>query len=292
MGNILQNIAALTEGITSGVKEEKLRGEQRELIDRDRQDKFALQKRKEKFAKNQFMVQSVSALSDLANQAGLTLRPDQFSLFRENLEQSLNQSLTGGAEFTPRPEDPRLQIERDKLKIAGEKKQEDKSFTKEGKLRSEFVKSSDNFIKQRDAFGQIKASAQDPSAAGDIALIFSFMKMLDPTSVVREGEQATAANARGVPEAIRTQYNRIISGERLGENQRADFVKRSNILFTDLSKQHDKRKKTFTGLARRAGLSSENVVIDLGFAEERGTQRQPSSNLAPDIGAHLKNLGF
>ena len=43
-------------------------------------------------------------------------------------------------------------------------------FSRGTKLRQEFTNLSKDFIKQRDAFARINASAQDPSAAGDLAL--------------------------------------------------------------------------------------------------------------------------
>lgn len=63
-----------------------------------------------------------------------------------------------------------------------------------------------------------------PSGPASIALVFKFMKALDPTSVVREGEFATAENSAGVPEGVRNMYNRFMNGERLGENQIQQFV--------------------------------------------------------------------
>lgn len=58
----------------------------------------------------------------------------------------------------------------------------------------------------------------------DIALIIAYMKTLDPTSVVREGEQANAANAGGVPETIRNYYNRITTGAKLSPELRNEFA--------------------------------------------------------------------
>jgi hypothetical protein len=48
----------------------------------------------------------------------------------------------------------------------------------------------------------------DPAAQQ--AMIFAWMKMLDPTSVVRPSEYATAENARGVPETIRNLHNKLL----------------------------------------------------------------------------------
>ena len=63
-----------------------------------------------------------------------------------------------------------------------------------------------------------------------IAIVFKFMKALDPTSVVREGEFATAEKSAGVPEAVRNIYNRLINGERLGDVQIKQFIETSKVL--------------------------------------------------------------
>ena len=55
-------------------------------------------------------------------------------------------------------------------------------------------------------------------------MVFKFMKALDPTSVVREGEFATAENSAGVPEALRNTYNKLMEGGRLGPKQIDQFV--------------------------------------------------------------------
>ena len=62
------------------------------------------------------------------------------------------------------------------------------------------------------------------SGPASIAAVFKFMKALDPTSVVREGEFATAENSAGIPEGISNFYNRMVRGERLGDTQFEQFV--------------------------------------------------------------------
>ena len=60
----------------------------------------------------------------------------------------------------------------------------------------------------------------------DVAMIFAFMKSLDPTSVVRESEYATAANAGvGVPEKIWKAYNRALNGEILLPQLRREIIR-------------------------------------------------------------------
>lgn len=56
-----------------------------------------------------------------------------------------------------------------------------------------------------------------------VAIVYKFMKSLDPASVVREGEFATAANSGGVPDNIMNVYNKLLNGERLPPDVIADF---------------------------------------------------------------------
>jgi hypothetical protein len=145
--------------------------------------------------------------------------------------------------------------------------------TAEQKLRKEFTGLSKEFRVVRDSFERIKASAKDPSAAGDLALIFNYMKVLDPGSTVREGEFATAQNAAGVPERIRAKYEQIISGERLSDPTRKDFLNRAGKLFDSQDSIHKKRENTFRGIAKESKLNPKTVVIDLNapeFEEEIG----------------------
>ena len=62
------------------------------------------------------------------------------------------------------------------------------------------------------------------SGPSSIAMVFKFMKALDPTSVVRESEFATAENSSGVPENVRNIYNKLVNGGKLGAVQVNEFV--------------------------------------------------------------------
>ena len=56
--------------------------------------------------------------------------------------------------------------------------------------------------------------------AGDIAAVFTFMKSLDPESVVREGEFKAAAGAGGLMAAFVNQANKALTGEFLTNDTR------------------------------------------------------------------------
>lgn len=149
------------------------------------------------------------------------------------------------------------------------------NFETEQKLRKEFNAQSKDFIKVRDAYGRIQASASDPSAAGDLALIFNYMKVLDPGSTVREGEFATAQNSAGVPAQIRAKLNSVINGERLDSTTREDFVNRAGRLYQQQESFYTATSERYKVLAENYGLDPNNVAQDFkqGFVQEDGTPK-------------------
>lgn len=129
-------------------------------------------------------------------------------------------------------------------------------------LRREFTAATKQYGDVRDAYGRIQASAKNPSAAGDLSLIFNYMKVLDPGSTVREGEFATAQNATGVPERIVNAYNSAISGQRLNPAQRNDFVNRAGLLFNRQHETYLSTKKNYDTLATKFGFDPSLVTFD------------------------------
>ena len=141
------------------------------------------------------------------------------------------------------------------------------NFNETQKLRQEYFGQSKPFIDVRDSYSRLQAVAADPSAAGDISIIFSYMKMLDPGSVVREGEQATARNAAGIPDRIRNLYNKTLTGESLDPNQRQDFLNQGQRLYNKALEQQQKSSSFYKDIAQRSGLNSDIAVPDLSLAQ-------------------------
>jgi len=164
-------------------------------------------------------------------------------------------------------------------------KETEKRLKTEAGLRKEFNTLIKDFNLVADSFGRVRASAKDPSAAGDLALIFNYMKMLDPGSTVREGEFATAQNAAGVPDRIVAFYNNIARGERMEEDQRNDFLDRSNRLFDAQRTSSGQTATAYEKIARDAGVRPENVVTVFRERED-----QPVVKITPSARAieHLQ----
>ena len=139
----------------------------------------------------------------------------------------------------------------------------DKKFDKSSKLRKEYLAQSKEYTKVRDSYTRVIGSVDEPSAAGDLSLIFNYMKMLDPGSVVRESEFATAAATGSYGERLKAAGNRILAGERLSDSMRKDFVSKANVLYQGMKEQHDKRIENYTHIAEKNNLPIDEVVIDI-----------------------------
>lgn len=165
----------------------------------------------------------------------------------------------------------------------------EKRFDFEKKLRDEYKSNTTDFTKTRDAYdrmtaiydtylkpdksgkvtipqGETAKTREAKQAAGDIGLIFNYMKMLDPGSTVREGEFATAANAAGVTDQARNLYNKIASGERLTPEQRAAYYGQAKDLYKKSKGRADDVQKSLTVVVDSYGLNKDNV-----FSVPKGT---------------------
>jgi hypothetical protein len=136
------------------------------------------------------------------------------------------------------------------------------TFKSDEQLRGEYIRNMEPFVKLAQAFEKVQVAALNPSGAGDISLIYGYMKILDPNSTVMQGEQATAQNAGSVPEAIRAKYNSIIAGDKLDPNVRADFLNQARLIVESQRTMANDVRDRYSELAQAYGLKPEQIVFD------------------------------
>ncbi len=137
----------------------------------------------------------------------------------------------------------------------------EKRFNAEKKLRDEYQKKLGTLTDSRDAYNKILISGQTGTGPGDIALVTSFMKMLDPGSVVRETEFATARDTAGIFERLSNiaQKNIDATGAFLNDNQRKSFINLAKEYMEAANKEKDIAKNSVLPSIKTFGLSEENV---------------------------------
>jgi uncharacterized protein (UPF0297 family) len=139
--------------------------------------------------------------------------------------------------------------------------------TNEAKLRDDFSAAAKPFKAVSEAFTRVMAADGD-KGVNDIALIYGYMKMLDPGSVVREGEFATAANAAGIPDRITTLYNNAINGSKLSQKVRQEMKEQARQVYKAAEEDFAGIESEYKAIAERSGVGWRNVIVN--FRSKKG----------------------
>lgn len=136
----------------------------------------------------------------------------------------------------------------------------------EQSLRKEYTTLSSDMRTIQDSVGKLHKGRELDSGAGDIGIVYAYMKMLDPASVVREGEYGTAEQVGGAAEKFLGLYNRLVKGERLTPVQRDQFVTAGEGFAGEKAERFGKLKSQFEGIARKSGADPNRIMLDEGMA--------------------------
>lgn len=149
-------------------------------------------------------------------------------------------------------------------------------------LRKEFsgspvVKAADEVAA---SYAKVEFSFKNQGPASDIGMIFGIMKMYDPGASVMEGDVALAQQAQSVPSQILSLYNRVVKGERLPPEVRADFMRQASGLYEAQIGRYAKLASEYEGLAKRYGVPEQDVVLNRGYPKASS----PAASAAPAAG--------
>lgn len=181
-----------------------------------------------------------------------------------------------------------MQFAQKEREIAGTAGKE--AFGNEKQLRSEFDKQAKTFDAARLGFEKVQKAAmtETPTGATDLALIFGYMKVIDPISTVREGEFATAEKAGGVSEQLRNLYNKVRTGQRLTPTVRKQFIQAARTQFQPYMEMQKIVEDRYTNLSTAYKLDPTKVV--LSRIPKVGTLANPYTTFATMADANEANL--
>jgi len=142
--------------------------------------------------------------------------------------------------------------------------QKKKGMDRAQSYRSDYVKETKPNLEVITAYksykGQVDSNEGKASPASDLSLVFAFMKALDPTSTVREGEQAQVRDATSALGRVQTMYNRALNGESLNDTQRKDFEKGLHSRTRTYLDNQSRINNRYTQWATDAGLDPSDIV--------------------------------
>jgi hypothetical protein len=145
-------------------------------------------------------------------------------------------------------------------------------FANEEKLRTEFDKNTKKFNASTFAYNSIVAgynnSIKDPASAGvnDIMIVRAFLLMIEPNSVVRESEFATAAKSQGMMQYTKNLISKMKEGAILTQVSRRRFFNAAMGYMTAVKRGYNIQVERYTKIAKYHGIEPKNVLVDI-FAD-------------------------
>jgi len=152
----------------------------------------------------------------------------------------------------------RPQMIRDELAAAGDLSTKDRTDI-EIKYYDRYIKQIQPYYVARQQYDKLLASSQQGTGVGDLALIFGFMRMLDPGSVVRESEFARAAATGGLMRQLMVLGYKIEKGELLEKSQRKEFAELAKIYMEGAENSARKDYIDLRAPVESYNLSARNV---------------------------------
>jgi len=144
-------------------------------------------------------------------------------------------------------------------------------------LRKEFQGGNTYKNTQLIAESAKKILTSSDTGAGDMGLLYGYMKLLDPGSAVRESEFATAAQSGSLPAQVQGWASKILTGERLPASTRKQFKEEAKVLLKAQADRYEETAKPYRRLAESAGVKPEDVILDLGLQSLMADETMPGA---------------
>lgn len=142
-----------------------------------------------------------------------------------------------------------------------------------------------------DSYNKIEALAEQAgklrTGAGDRAVIYQVMKLMDPTTGVKEGEIATAEKSGGLDSRVVNAFNATFKGQVLSPEQRQDFVATARTI---LEKQLETQQKVYDAFSDTATRHSYNPLK--AFGEKPKVPEDPRKQRERELDERNTNSAF
>lgn len=174
------------------------------------------------------------------------------------------------AQFPDTPEGKAAKQDLEFYKDAVEARRKQTKDDKEGDVKQsdisglakEFRSDTSSYSDAQEALSTALEAVRQNSGAGDLALVFSYMKALDPGSVVREGEQLMARKTGGVTDQFLGMIANLQNGQQLTQDVRMGLLRGAKGLVTAREKAYKQRVDYYTGRAKRNGYDPQDIVYN------------------------------
>ena len=171
-------------------------------------------------------------------------------------------------------------------------------FGRFDKISNKWEKAAEGFKSMQSAYSKVASSLVDkdgnanPTYAGDVSLIYNYMKMLDPKSVVHVREGQLMQDWGGLPGELVKLYNYMAGKkQKLAPEVREDYADRARELFSASHEQYEIDHKRYRKMASDWKLDPDETIINhskMGMLPNISGMKFPTE---PGMGADFSPMG-
>lgn len=139
-----------------------------------------------------------------------------------------------------------------------------------GMLRKEIqaLPSYKNVTQALPIYRSMVKTAPNKTRASDLNLVYGLGKIMDPTSVVREGEMIMVKDTASIPDWLMGEINRVNGGNALQEDTRNAILAEAQTRMASYLEAWGLDAEQYKGIASRNRLKEEDVIPDIGEMPE------------------------
>lgn len=161
----------------------------------------------------------------------------------------------------------------------------------ENDLRQEFtsLQPVKNYREVVPIMKSMEEAAGRNTKASDLNMVYGLAKMMDPNSVVREGEMVMVKNAGALPDWLVGSINGLNGGAQLQPNTRDAVMTEARSRYSAIKGAHDEAAGVYRGMSQRYNVNPDNVLVDISGAMD-APQWRPSSKKSMGARGSAPNL--
>lgn len=161
-------------------------------------------------------------------------------------------------------------------------------------LRKEFntLPQAKNFIEVTPLYASALQTAQAKTKASDLNLVYAFGKMMDPGSVVREGEMVMVNNTSPFADILNRYASQLSGQSALTDATRNDLLRQMQSRYAEMRSQYGDAASQYQNIAQGRNLNPANILPSFNLPNDSFLSTGPGRGNNATVGGAAKAAKF
>jgi hypothetical protein len=174
----------------------------------------------------------------------------------------------------------------ERLKVEQAKVPPPKAQRKPEDLRQDFIKENDTFRITSEAYDRLKIGSKANNKQGDTAMLYAYMKIINPGLRVSEGGVLDLEQERSLPQIAQGMYRKLVKGDRLNPQERKEMITTGGEMYKGGERRYKQTRKDYEKLAQSEEIDLQKYPLpEFGAMPDEipptGTEEIPAGTEAP-----------